>query len=666
MKRFILILTLLSIFLMYAYHSFGQIFYNNKIDSMLNLVSQQSVNKFVRELSGDTLAAIGGLPYLIFSRYYESISNPKAAQYIYEKFQSYGLEVRYQHNSDTTVNVIAKKTGTLYPDKYYIICAHYDDIITIPSPTDTIPGADDNASSVSAVLETARILANYPTKYSLMFIAFDTEEIGLYGSRAFVDSAVACGYDIKGVLNMEMLGYDSNNDGKFTILTNTASEDLANDLLKAVQLYQIGLQGWKNINGRISDHFPFWLAGYKAICSAQNDSDFTPYYHTKNDKFDKFNQTFFYRMVKTSFATFASWALDMKVNISHIPLQSTLDTAARTVNITIKFPVAIGTGTNAPRLYYKVNNELYNFINSYSVIQDTFKFCIPGQPAGTRIFYYIAAQDSAGSMLVTLPEGGSGINPPGTNPPSQIYSYDILSYLNNCSVTVPKIIPDLQITRDTIIVTTNGLVSDVNVLVNILHPNDGDLWISLAKGSASVNLIQYLGQGGQNFVNTLFDDSASASITQGSPPFTGSFRPQAPLSTFNNLQMSGNWILRIHDKTSGNLGTLTGWCVQIKYSTAISVNTNNEEIPEKFILEQNFPNPFNPVTNIKYSIPRSSNVILKIYDILGKEVTVLVNSYQTAGNYQIIFNASDLPSGVYFYKLSAGDLTDSKRMIIIK
>lgn len=290
----------------------SQVIYDNKIDSMKNLITLQSISKIVREMSGDTVTTIGGLPYRIISRYWESQSNPKAAQYIYEKFQSYGVDVRYQNVSNSCVNVIGKITGTAFPNKYYIVCGHYDNfrMDPIPSPLDTVPGADDNASSVSAVLEAAKLLANYPLRYSVLFVAFDEEERGIIGSRAFVDSAIRQGMDIIGVINMEVLGYDSNDDGKSMVITNNNSVVLANYFLNAVQVYQIGLNIWKNFNGGYSDHFSFWLKGFKAITHAQCDSNFTPYEHTKYDTYDKFNQNYFLKMVKAAFVTVASLATD--------------------------------------------------------------------------------------------------------------------------------------------------------------------------------------------------------------------------------------------------------------------------------------------------------------------------------------------------------------------
>ncbi|MDR3628303.1 MAG: T9SS type A sorting domain-containing protein, partial [Ignavibacteriaceae bacterium] len=89
-------------------------------------------------------------------------------------------------------------------------------------------------------------------------------------------------------------------------------------------------------------------------------------------------------------------------------------------------------------------------------------------------------------------------------------------------------------------------------------------------------------------------------------------------------------------------------------------------LPAKYAIEQNFPNPFNPTTIIKYSIPKESLVKIKIYNVLGKEVATLVNSNQKAGEYNITFNAAKMASGVYFYNISAGNFNSTKKMILMK
>jgi photosystem II stability/assembly factor-like uncharacterized protein len=93
---------------------------------------------------------------------------------------------------------------------------------------------------------------------------------------------------------------------------------------------------------------------------------------------------------------------------------------------------------------------------------------------------------------------------------------------------------------------------------------------------------------------------------------------------------------------------------------------DESSFPLLFHLSQNFPNPFNPTTKINYQIPQSGFVTLKVYDLLGKEFATLVNEEKPAGNYEVEFNGSSLSSGIYFYKLQAGDYTEVKKMILMK
>lgn len=92
----------------------------------------------------------------------------------------------------------------------------------------------------------------------------------------------------------------------------------------------------------------------------------------------------------------------------------------------------------------------------------------------------------------------------------------------------------------------------------------------------------------------------------------------------------------------------------------------SEIIPEKTILFQNYPNPFNPSTNFKFSLKENTFVTLKVFDLLGKEVATIINSDLKAGSYDMKWEASGLASGIYYFRLSAGDFSDTKRMVIVK
>ncbi len=89
-------------------------------------------------------------------------------------------------------------------------------------------------------------------------------------------------------------------------------------------------------------------------------------------------------------------------------------------------------------------------------------------------------------------------------------------------------------------------------------------------------------------------------------------------------------------------------------------------MPRGYSLEQNYPNPFNPATNIRFGIPKAGQVKLSVYDIAGRELSVLVNKELSAGSYKTEFNGEQMPSGTYFYKLEADGFTEVKKMILIK
>lgn len=98
----------------------------------------------------------------------------------------------------------------------------------------------------------------------------------------------------------------------------------------------------------------------------------------------------------------------------------------------------------------------------------------------------------------------------------------------------------------------------------------------------------------------------------------------------------------------------------------ISQPITKDVLPEKLSLEQNYPNPFNPTTTITYALPKEGNVNISVYNINGKLVQTLVNEYKEAGNYNVAWEANSVVSGVYFYRITAGGFTETKRMLLVK
>lgn len=142
--------------------------------------------------------------------------------------------------------------------------------------------------------------------------------------------------------------------------------------------------------------------------------------------------------------------------------------------------------------------------------------------------------------------------------------------------------------------------------------------------------------GGTTFPYTVFDKQGSVLGT--APATTSSFVPAA-----------GQW------------GTFA-----VSISNLTNINPVKPGIPVTFELCQNYPNPFNPVTKIEFSVPFKDNVKFIVYDILGKEIKTLINEPMDAGFYSINFDAGDLPSGIYFYRMETHNFMETKKMLLIK
>ncbi|MCO6473803.1 MAG: T9SS type A sorting domain-containing protein, partial [Melioribacteraceae bacterium] len=140
-----------------------------------------------------------------------------------------------------------------------------------------------------------------------------------------------------------------------------------------------------------------------------------------------------------------------------------------------------------------------------------------------------------------------------------------------------------------------------------------------------------------------------------------------------NQQKMGDYFDMISDEDGVHLA----WCGtfnneqdvyygRINTSVIVGIKDSENIIPSEFVLSQNYPNPFNPSTVISYQLSENSKVSLKIYDVLGREIATIVNKQLQPGEYEVEFNAEDLSSGVYYYRLEAGSYNHTKKMILLR
>ncbi len=184
--------------------------------------------------------------------------------------------------------------------------------------------------------------------------------------------------------------------------------------------------------------------------------------------------------------------------------------------------------------------------------------------------------------------------------------------------------------------------------------NSGNSWISQYTGvNVNFNDVFFT----NNRIGYVVGDSGYVFRTTDG----GNYWTQQSTNTFRDL----NEVWFINNDTgfiAGDSGTFL-----VTYNGGVtSLSQNNQSIPEHFILHQNHPNPFNPSTKIQFAIPKSTFVQLTVYDILGREAAKLVNENLSAGSYEYEFDGSGLNSGVYFYKLEAGEYTETNRMVLLK
>jgi hypothetical protein len=278
------------------------------IQIMIDQVSEATVYDYTGGLSGEWPVDIGGSPYTIQTRNtYSGTPIQKATQYAGEHLEDLGMAVEYHTWSGLTYpNVIGEIQGALNPEQIYMVTAHLDDMPSGP----IAPGADDNASGSVAILIAADILSQYQWGCTLRFALWTGEEQGLLGSHAYAQRAFNQGEDIAGVLNLDMIGWNTPGSSRDIELHATSdipsTLELAQLFVDVLDAYNINLIPQINPNGTgASDHASFWDYGYTAILGIEDFGDFNPRYHTTGDQLQYLDIAYFTDFVRASVGTFA-------------------------------------------------------------------------------------------------------------------------------------------------------------------------------------------------------------------------------------------------------------------------------------------------------------------------------------------------------------------------
>ena len=363
---------------------------NPAIVGMVDLVSQADIESVASDLVNfGTRAA-------------SSQGGIDAQNYIFQKFQSLGIEdVELQDFDSRHDNVIATIPGLARPDEIYVVGGHYD---SSSFSSQEAPGADDNASGTTAVIEIARVMSQYDFEATVKFIAFGAEELGLVGSRAYAQAAAAAGDDILGYVNLDMHGYLASGDTMDTdVISNTQSDPLMNLAFDVWETYVPILpivEG--SLFGATSDHASFWSAGYAAIFPFEDSGQYSPYIHTKNDTIGLSLNNFEFLTLGTkgSLALMATLAAPFEISIRHTPLPITDETAEPydvTATILSKDPL----NEDSVTLYYNDGTGFTQVPMEATGTADEYSAQIPPYPVGTTIHYFIYAEDVYGKSATS-------------------------------------------------------------------------------------------------------------------------------------------------------------------------------------------------------------------------------------------------------------------------
>ncbi len=328
-----------------------------------------------------------------------------------------------------------------------------------------------------------------------------------------------------------------------------------------------------------------------------------------------------------------------------------------------KFGIVFGSTSEVDYITHSLLSCVIDGVNyggSFKTISGTIKFADNNLSASNGYVKAIKL-NTANGKIITLDSTQIGVNGSYSLTHLPIDSCDIVAYPNseNQADFVPTFYPSTIHWQTATKVYTGNNPSNINISVyrkvSSLGAFSIDGWIrpQTANVTGIKDAVVYVMQGNifRDYYCT-YDDVGQYNLNQLLP---GSYQVIADRLGYLSSQQD----ITI---TNTNLNNINFSLIP----TFVGIHSSSNIVPDKFNLYQNYPNPFNPVTNIKFDIPKSSFVKLKIYNVLGKEVAVILNENKSAGSYTIDFDASTISTGIYFYRLETESFTETKRMVILK
>lgn len=330
----------------------------------------------------------------------------QAKNWLVSQFQAIpGLTVSTDtFNGSYVPNIIAELPGTTHPDRLVVLGAHYDSLNGAGS-TAVAPGADDNASGSSGILETARILSQHSFENTVRFVLFSAEEFGLVGAYNDADDLVAAGANVVGMLNMDMNAYRQNGDTRdLDLATNNTSASLTQLAIDVTNAYLPGFPVVTgSLSGGTSDHQAYHSRGFPAAFFFEDLGSYSPYIHGPNDTVGTSANDFLLskQIVQAFVATAATLAEPVDLEITHTPVADSED-AGGPYPLTAIVTSLTSETVSGVDLYYRVDGgSLTQKALIASATPDEWLGSVPGIAPGSNsgtLEYYLLATDSGGNQ----------------------------------------------------------------------------------------------------------------------------------------------------------------------------------------------------------------------------------------------------------------------------
>jgi hypothetical protein len=285
--------------------------FNQAIADVISQVTTTTLAYELAGLTGERPVTVAGSLYTITTRNsFQSEAISMATRYAYEQLAGLGLAVTYhpyEYSGDQWRNVVAEKQGVVSPDEITLLTAHVDSLPSGP----IAPGADDNGSGSVAVLMAARLLAPRYLARTVRFVLFTGEEQGLRGSAAYASDSRERGEQIMGVVNLDMIAYNSDEDPIIDLYAHTsvpASLALTRLFSDTITVYDLNLIPYRASDVwpiHASDQWSFLQEGYPAFLAIEDMDDFTPHYHTVSDTLSTLDLDYYADATRAAIATIA-------------------------------------------------------------------------------------------------------------------------------------------------------------------------------------------------------------------------------------------------------------------------------------------------------------------------------------------------------------------------